>query len=106
MSKNHEERKERDKVEQEAVREFLEIIKPVFPRDKWQIYYSLFGHGEWEMAFHWSLEVLRDLQIKISPQLKKSIDRCLLALKAERHDYPELEQLKYDEYWKKQYGYE
>ncbi|MEJ2620641.1 MAG: hypothetical protein P8163_10365 [Candidatus Thiodiazotropha sp.] len=28
------------------------------------------------------------------------------ALAVERYEYPELERLKYDEYWKKQYGYE
>ncbi len=90
--------------EREAVEEFLMLTKPLLPRKVWNTHHSLWGHGEYEFAFHWTLEHLTTKKLTISNNLRKSIERCLSALNSTRSDYSELAKLDYGEYWNKEYG--
>ena len=61
------------------------------------------------MSFHVFenlIHVLAQTKTPINPRLRRAIDGVLEACEIAREERPELADLCYDEYWRKQYGYE
>ncbi len=62
--------------------------------------------GDSSHVFDMMVDALSRTKTEITPNLRKAIERVLGAYKWDRERLPALSKLRYDDYWKREYGYE
>ena len=93
-------------AEEYAMERFFQICKPYLSHEHWKCFYiEMWQDGRWFRGFESVILVLAEDQVRITPDLRKSIDSCIEIFEYKREKLEPLSRLNYDEYWKKRYGY-
>lgn len=86
---------------------FFTVCRSAIPPRYWREYSSE-AQATARETFHifdQMIFALAEMQVFITPQLRKSIDVVIEACEIERARMRDLQRLNYDSYWKAQYGY-